>query len=159
MLASTLGSEFIPASDNGQITGNLELPAGANVERTKEIAKRLENKIKKDFPEVKTFTYTVGVPGDDDDNSFAMMNASGSNYMSFRVRLKDLEDRKKDMFQIADELRQEIGTYTEVKKYSVSAGGGGGMTSGSTINVEIFGYDFETTEGLAYTLKDRMEKM
>lgn len=159
LLASTLGSEFIPASDNGQITGNLELPAGANVERTKEIAKRLENKIKKDFPEVKTFTYTVGVPGDDDDNSFAMMNASGSNYMSFRVRLKDLEDRKKDMFQIADELRQEIATYTEVKKYSVSAGGGGGMTSGSTINVEIFGYDFETTEGLAYTLKEKMEKM
>lgn len=159
LLAGTIGSEFIPASDNGQITGNLELPAGANVERTKEIAKRLENKIKKDFPEVKTFTYTVGVPGDDDDNSFAMMNTSGSNYMSFRVRLKDLEDRKKDMFQIADELRQEIGTYTEVKKYSVSAGGGGGMTSGSTINVEIFGYDFETTEGLAYTLKDKMEKM
>lgn len=159
LLASTLGSEFIPASDNGQITGNLELPAGANVERTKEIAKRLENKIKKDFPEVKTFTYTVGVPGDDDDNSFAMMNASGSNYMSFRVRLKDLEDRKKDMFQIADELRQEIATYTEVKKYSVSAGGGGGMTSGSTINVEIFGYDFKTTEGLAYTLKEKMEKM
>lgn len=159
LLASTLGSEFIPASDNGQITGNLELPAGANVERTKEIAKRLENKIKKDFPEVKTFTYTVGVPGDDDDNSFAMMNASGSNYMSFRVRLKDLKDRKKDMFQIADELRQEIATYTEVKKYSVSAGGGGGMTSGSTINVEIFGYDFKTTEGLAYTLKEKMEKM
>ena len=159
LLASTLGSEFIPASDNGQITGNLELPAGANVERTKEIAKRLENKIKKDFPEVKTFTYTVGVPGDDDDNSFAMMNASGSNYMSFRVRLKALEDRKKDMFQIADELRQEIATYTEVKKYSVSAGGGGGMTSGSTINVEIFGYDFKTTEGLAYTLKEKMEKM
>ncbi|MBQ2386524.1 MAG: efflux RND transporter permease subunit [Bacteroidales bacterium] len=159
LLASTLGSEFIPASDNGQITGNLELPAGANVERTKEIAKRLENKIKKDFPEVKTFTYTVGVPGDDDDNSFAMMNASGSNYMSFRVRLKDLEDRTKDMFQIADELRQEIATYTEVKKYSVSAGGGGGMTSGSTINVEIFGYDFKTTEGLAYTLKEKMEKM
>lgn len=159
LLAGTIGSEFIPASDNGQITGNLELPAGANVERTKEIAKRLENKIKKDFPEVKTFTYTVGVPGDDDDNSFAMMNTSGSNYMSFRVRLKDLEDRKKDMFQIADELRQEIGTYTEVKKYSVSAGGGGGMTSGSTIDVEIFGYDFETTENLAYTLKEKMEKM
>lgn len=159
LLAGTIGSEFIPASDNGQITGNLELPAGANVERTKEIAKRLENKINKDFPEVKTFTYTVGVPGDDDDNSFAMMNTSGSNYMSFRVRLKDLEDRKKDMFQIADELRQEIGTYTEVKKYSVSAGGGGGMTSGSTIDVEIFGYDFETTENLAYTLKEKMEKM
>ena len=28
-----LGSEFIPASDNGQITGSMELPSGANVER------------------------------------------------------------------------------------------------------------------------------
>ncbi len=159
LLAGTLGSEFIPASDNGQITGNLELPTGANVERTKEIAERLQQKISKDFPEVKTFTYTVGVPGDDDNNSFAMMNASGSNYMSFRVRLKDLEDRKKDMFQIADELREEIGTYTEVKKFSVSAGGGGGMTSGSKIDVEIFGYDFDVTEKIANELKSKMEKM
>lgn len=159
LLGSTLGSDFIPASDNSHITGNISLPAGANVERTKEIAKRFQNKLKTDFPEVKQFTYDVGVPGDDSENSFAMMNASGSNYMSFRIKLTDVEERKRDMFEIADELRKEIASYTEVEKFSVSAGGQGGMTSGSTIDAEIFGYDFETTERIAQTLKAEMEKM
>lgn len=159
LLGSTLGSDFIPASDNSHITGNISLPAGANVERTKEIAKRFQNKLKTDFPEVKQFTYDVGVPGDDSENSFAMMNASGSNYMSFRIKLTDVEERKRDMFEIADELRKEIASYTEIEKFSVSAGGQGGMTSGSTIDAEIFGYDFETTERIAQTLKAEMEKM
>ena len=159
LLGSSIGTDFIPASDNSHITGNLSLPAGANVDRTKEIAKRFQAKLEKDFPEVKQFTYDVGVPGDDSDNSFAMMNASGSNYMSFRIKLTDVEKRKRDMFEIADELRKEIASYTEVEKFSVSAGGQGGMTSGSTIDVEIFGYDFETTEKIAQTIKSEMEKM
>ena len=159
LLGSSIGTDFIPASDNSHITGNLSLPAGANVDRTKEIAKRFQAKLEKDFPEVKEFTYDVGVPGDDSDNSFAMMNASGSKYMSFRIKLTDVEKRKRDMFEIADELRKEIASYTEVEKFSVSAGGQGGMTSGSTIDVEIFGYDFETTEKIAQTIKSEMEKI
>lgn len=159
LLGSAIGTDFIPASDNSHITGNLSLPAGANVDRTKEIARRFQAKLEKDFPEVKQFTYDVGVPGDDSDNSFAMMNASGSNYMSFRIKLTDVEKRKRDMFEIADELRKEIASYTEVEKFSVSAGGQGGMTSGSTIDVEIFGYDFETTEKIAQTIKSEMEKI
>lgn len=159
LLGSSIGTDFIPASDNSHITGNLSLPAGANVDRTKEIARRFQAKLEKDFPEVKQFTYDVGVPGDDSDNSFAMMNASGSNYMSFRIKLTDVEKRKRDMFEIADELRKEIASYTEVEKFSVSAGGQGGMTSGSTIDVEIFGYDFETTEKIAQTIKSEMEKI
>ena len=159
VMAGRLGSEFIPASDNGQITGNIELPAGANVDRSKEIAQRLEKAIAEKVPEKKSFTYTVGTPSDDDNNSFAMMNASGSNYISFRLRLKDVEERKRDMFSIAEELRKEIGSYTEVNKFSVSAGGGGGMTSGSTVDVEIFGYDFNVTEKIADSLKNSMERM
>ena len=159
LLGSAIGTDFIPASDNSHITGNLSLPAGANVDRTKEIAKRFQAKLEKDFPEVKQFTYDVGVPGDDSDNSFAMMNASRSNYMSFRINLTDVKKRKRDMFEIADELRKEIASYTEVEKFSVSAGGQGGMTSGSTIDVEIFGYDFETTEKIAQTIKSEMEKI
>lgn len=153
-----LGSEFIPASDNGQITGSMELPSGANVERSKEIAARLGEKIKK-IPEIRTYTYTVGTPSEDDDNSFAMMNTSGSNYISFRIRLYDYKDRDKSMFEVAEELRKEIDTYTEVKKFSVTAGGDGGMTSGSTIDLEIFGHDFETTGRIADSVKVAMEKI
>lgn len=158
LAATSLGTEFIPASDNGQISGSIELPAGANVDRAKEIAERVQKKVQ-DYPEVQTFTYTVGVPGDDDNNSFALMGTSGSNYISFRMKLIDYKKRKRNMFEVADELRNEIATYTEVTKFSVSAGGQYGMTTGSSIDVQIFGYDFKITEKIADTLKAKMENM
>lgn len=159
-LGSTIGTEYIPASDNSQISGSMELPAGANVERAKEVAKRFEAKIKKDFPEVKMFTYTVGVPGDDDDNTYSMMQTSGSNYISFRARLYDVEDRKRDMFELADLMRDEIATYAEVDKFAVTAGGQkGGVGTGSTIDLELLGYDIDKTREIADTIKAKMERM
>ncbi|MDR0971080.1 MAG: efflux RND transporter permease subunit [Bacteroidales bacterium] len=154
-----IGSEMIPASDNGQISGNFELPVGANVERSRVVAKRFETFINKNYPEVKNFSYTLGIPADDDDNTWAQMQTSGTNYVSFRVRTKDLKDRKKSIFEIAEGLRKELASYTEIYKYQVTAGGQNGMMGGSTVDVEILGYDFATTENLAKQVRQKMNEL
>lgn len=159
MLTFGIGTEFIPASDNGQISGNFQLPVGANTERSKEIAKKFEASIKKQYPEIKTLSYTVGIPAEDDNNSWAQMQASGSNYVSFRIKLKKLKERDKDIFEISEGLRKELASYPELYKYKVDAGGGGGMTSGSMVDIEILGYDFETTEKIAHDIKEKMGKI
>jgi HAE1 family hydrophobic/amphiphilic exporter-1 len=159
LLASRIGSEFIPASDNSQISGNFELPIGANVERTKIIASQFEKVVKEKYPEIITFTYTVGTPSEDDDNSWAQMQTSGSNYVSFRLKLCDIDDRERDIFEISEGLRKELSSYPELYRYNILPGGGGGMTSGSTVDVEILGYDFEETEKIAKEIKDKMSKI
>lgn len=156
MLSFGIGSEFIPQSDNSQISGNFQLPVGANVERSKVIAKKFESAIKKKYPEITTLSYTVGIPSEDDNNSWAQMQTSGSNYVSFRIKLSDIDERKRDIFEISEEIRQELSTYPELYKYNVVAGGSNGMTSGSTVDVEILGYDFDVTEKLAKEIKEKM---
>ncbi|MDD4001429.1 MAG: efflux RND transporter permease subunit [Bacteroidales bacterium] len=158
MLSFGVGSEFIPASDNSQISGNFQLPVGANVERSKVIAKKFETAIKKKYPEITTLSYTVGIPSEDDNNSWAQMQTSGSNYVSFRIKLLDIKERKRDIFEISEGIRQELASYTELYKYNVLAGGGDGMTSGSTVDIEILGYDFDATEKIAKEIKEKMSK-
>ncbi|MDD3668208.1 MAG: efflux RND transporter permease subunit, partial [Bacteroidales bacterium] len=149
-------SEFIPQSDNSQISGNFQLPVGANVERSKVIAKKFESAIKKKYPEISTLSYTVGIPSEDDNNSWAQMQTSGTNYVSFRIKLSNVKERKRDIFEISEGIRQELSTYPELYKYNVVAGGSNGMTSGSTVDVEILGYDFDVTEKLAKEIKEKM---
>lgn len=156
MLSFGIGSEFIPQFDNSQISGNFQLPVGANVERSKVIAKKFESAIKKKYPEITTLSYTVGIPSEDDDNSYAQMQTSGSNYVSFRIKLSDLKERKRDIFEISEGIRQELSTYPELYKYNVVAGGSNGIISGSTVDVEILGYDFDVTEKLAKEIKEKM---
>ena len=155
ILSFGIGSEFIPQFDNGQISGNFQLPVGANVERSKVIAKKFESTIKKKYPEISTLSYTVGIPSEDDDDSWAQMQTSGSNYVSFKIKLSDLKERKRDIFEISEGIRQELSTYPELYKYNVVAGGSG-ITSGSTVDVEILGYDFDVTEKLAKEIKEKM---
>jgi HAE1 family hydrophobic/amphiphilic exporter-1 len=159
VLMSSVGSEFIPASDNAQITGTITLPVGANVNRAREIGQRFENDVKKEFAkEIKTMTITVGTPADDDDNTWALLNSTGTNVISVRMRLTDFKEREKDMFLISERMRQILAGYTEVAKYNIIAGGqNGGFGGGSTVDAEIYGYDFKVTEDLAQKIKKIME--
>jgi len=156
ILATQIGSEFFPASDNGQISGTIELPIGANVDRARDVYQRFEAKIKKDFPEIESTTFTIGALSDDSDNSWAAMQTNASNIISMNIRLSDFEKRDRDIFEIAELMRKEISTYTEVDKFNIIAGGNGGMTSGSTVDVEIYGYDFLVTENIAKEVQTKM---
>jgi len=159
VLMKFIGTEFMPASDNAQISGSIELPAGANVDRSKAIALRFQKEIMAQYPEIKTLTYTVGVPSDDESNAMALMSTSGSNYISFRVKLPSIKERKRNMFEIADGMRKLLASYPEVKKSAVTAGGQNRITAGSTVDVEIYGYDFNTTTQLADSIKAKMQKI
>ncbi len=160
LLTFGIGSEFIPVSDNSQISGSFELPVGANVDRSKAIAKKFENVIKKKYPEILTFSYTVGIPGDDDNNTWAQMQTSGTNYIAFRIQLTNVKKRKRNMSEISDGLRKELATYTELNKFQVTPGGSMSMMGGgSTVDIEILGYDFNKTGKIATDVKAKMEKI
>lgn len=159
-LVNFLGTDFIPASDNAQISGNIELPAGASVERSKVIAERFHKYVKENYPDLENMTYTVGTPSDDEDNSYSLMQTSGDNYISFRMKFNAVAERDKTIYEISDSLRKELASYPEVSKYKVTpTGQDGGMTGGSTVEVQILGYDFEKTTALAQQYKEKLAKI
>ena len=159
-LVKFIGTDFVPSSDNAMISGSFELPAGASVERSKAVAERFYGYMKQTYPdEMIQMTYTVGTPADDSDNSFALMQTSGTNYVSYRIKFKPIKERDRTIFEIAELMRHEVESYPEVAKSTVTAGGSSGMTSGSNIEVHIYGYDLEKTSKLASEFKEKMSQV
>ncbi|MGP1515097.1 MAG: efflux RND transporter permease subunit [Bacteroidales bacterium] len=160
LLIKFIGTDFIPASDNAQISGSIELPAGASMERSRVIAERFYNYAKAKFPEMKYMYYTIGTASEDENNSFILMQTSGDNCISFRMKFVDIAERKRTIYDMADLMREQIASYPEIARSSVIPGGQqGGMTGGSNIEVDIYGYDFETTTNIAKQYKERMSRM
>ena len=147
-----LETEFFPQSDQGRLTVNVELPAGTSQEVTGEFARRLYNQIVEQVPEIVRCSFTYGQA--DASNTFASMRSNGANVMSMNINLGSMEDRDRSTAEIADIIRADLAMYPEVKKGMVSEGMG--MGGASSIDVEIYGYDFETTDRVSQAIKERL---
>lgn len=157
-LMKFVGTEFFPTQDNGRIGVNLELPIGTRVEKAREVMARLDAKWRKEFPEIMVLNYTVGPASS--DNTFASLSDNGSHIISMNVRLQDPGDRERGIKEIAEEMRHDLDrNFPEFKKAQVNVGGGRGQGMGgqSTVDFEIYGYDFNETDSVAKTLKKILE--
>ncbi|MDO4972217.1 MAG: efflux RND transporter permease subunit [Bacteroidales bacterium] len=152
-LAKFIGSEFFPVSDNGRLGVTLELPIGTRVDMAKDLSLRLHEEWKKKYPEIDKYNYTVGQAST--DNSFASMQSNGSHIISMNIKLKPLAERTRSLTEIAALMREDLKKYPELTKYMVNVGGnrGGGMSGQSTLDYEVYGYDFEKTDSVAQRLK------
>ena len=146
-------TEFMPKSDDGRLTLQLELPAGTGQGITRNLAHELYGKITGAVPEIVNCSYSLGQA--DSDNSFAAMQTNGTHVISFNINVGSMEDRVRSTAEIADVVRGILADYPEFKKVRVTEGGGG-MGGASTVDIEIYGYDFETTDRVAKELQGKM---
>ena len=157
-LMKGVGTEFIPTQDNARIGVNMELPIGTRVEQAREVTGRLDSLWRAKYPEILVTNYTVGPASS--DNTFASLSDNGSHIISMNVRLKSSNDRDRGIVEIAADMRKDIETqFPDIKKAQVNVGGGrgAGMGGQSTIDFEIYGYDFDETDKVARDLKQILE--
>ena len=147
-------TEFFPKSDDGRITVQLELPAGTGQNVTRELGYEIYQKFAAAIPEIVNCSYALGQA--DSDNSFAAMQTNGTHVVSYNINIGSMEDRERSLGEIATVVRGILADYPEFKKVRVTEGGQGGMGGASTVDLEIYGYDFETTDIVA---KEAQEKM
>ena len=153
LLGPSIKTEYFPHADQGRLTVSIELNAGTSQEVTGEFARNFYNRICEEIPEIKICSYTFGQA--DTDNAFASMQTNGSNIISMNINLGSMEDRKRSSSEIADIVRADLKEYPEIHKGTVSEGMGG-MGSAASVAVEIYGYDFQTTDRIANELRDKM---
>ena len=146
-------TEFMPKSDDGRITLQLELPAGTGQNITRSIAHELHGKFAAAIPEIVNISYALGQA--DSDNSFAAMQTNGTHVVSYNINVGSMEDRERSTADIADVIRGILADYPEFKKIKVTEGGGG-MGGASTVDIEIYGYDFETTDRVAKEIQTKL---
>ena len=153
LLGPYIKSEYFPHSDQGRLTVSIELNAGTSQEVTGEFARNFYNRVREQVPEIKICSYTYGQA--DSDNAFASMQTNGSNVISMNINLGSMELRKRSASEIADIIRADIREYPEIHKGTVTEGMGG-MGGAATVDVEIYGYDFATTDRVAKDIQARM---
>ncbi len=148
-----VGTEFFPTQDNGRLGVSLELPIGTRVEIADEVTYRLAKEWREKYPEIKVLNYTTGQASS--DNTYASLQNNGSHIVSMNITLVDPSDRERKITEIAESMREDLKNYPEFKKQQVNVGGsrGSGMGGQSTIDYEIYGYDFEETDTVAQELK------
>lgn len=153
-LMKFVGTEFIPTQDNSRLGVSLELPIGSRVELAEEVTGRLDSLWRAKYPEILVSNYTVGPASS--DNTFASLSDNGPHIISMNIRLKNPKDRDRNITEVADDMRKDIDDlFPDFKKAQVNVGGGrgAGMGGQSTVDFEIYGYDFEETDSVARQLK------
>lgn len=156
-LLKFVGTEFFPMADNGRLGVKLELPIGTRVEISRDVAERLAKEWREKYPEINVMNYTTGQASS--DNTFASLQDNGPHIVSFNIRLSDPGDRERGILEIAAMMRKDLEKYPELKKSQVNVGGnrGGSMGGQSTVDFEIYGYDFAETDSVARQLSEALK--
>ena len=154
-IAPAVKTEFFPMQDNGRIAVKVKLPVGTRQEITRDVALRISNQFRQNYPEITVLNATLGVA--DTDNAFASIQDNGTHYISFNITLTDKTERERGLAEIGDLMRKDLDGYSEIRTYEVvETGQGGGAGGQSKVDIELYGYDFEDTDRVAEDIKQIM---
>jgi HAE1 family hydrophobic/amphiphilic exporter-1 len=148
---------IFPQADQGQISAEIVLQAGIRVDESVKIARMVDAYINKEIPEKDLVSTSAG--SDDEAGFAALFQKSGSNIVNVTIALVKASERERTVFEIADGLRNYLSTFPEIVKYKVLTGDGGMAMSSNTVDVEIYGYDFNQTTALANQVAERVKKV
>jgi HAE1 family hydrophobic/amphiphilic exporter-1 len=156
IIVGWVGTENFPAQDSGFVSATIEMPVGTRMEITRDVCQKLYEKWKKKYPEIDMVNYNVGQASS--KNIFgSLFSKNSSNVGNFSIRLVNMEKRTRSSFAITDSIRNDINNMPEIRKSTVQEGGGMSMMGGqSTIDVEIYGYDFDATDKVAKELAKKI---
>ena len=160
LLLPTIKTEFFPTQDNARIGVKIQLPIGTRQEITRDLAIKINQEFTDKYPEINILNFSEGQAST--DNTFAQLSESGTHIISFNISLHSVGVRleksgsDRGLIEICELMRNDLAEYPEIKKFEVTAGGGGGMGGETTVDIEIYGYDFEETDRVAQEVAERM---
>jgi HAE1 family hydrophobic/amphiphilic exporter-1 len=151
-LLPRIGTEFMPRTDQGQINISVETPIGTRLGITSEVAKDVEEIVRKNVPEVKYILAQVGSGG-----GMMGFGGEGSNNASVTVKLVDLAKRKRSSKEVIDTLRsvfKQEQTRLGMTKIRLAQAEEGppGLFGGAPISIDIRGYDLKEADKLAHEI-------
>lgn len=153
-----IGTDFMPQTDEGRLSLTIELQRGTRVEETIKTARDIEKRIKRLAPEVLVISTSTG-SSDDESGFSSLFSSSSNNKITMTIRTTKKYERKRSIFDIAEKIRKELDTMPEVITYTVSSAGNMGNMSSNTVDVEIYGHDFDQTNALSAKLEKRIESL
>ncbi|MDR1402344.1 MAG: efflux RND transporter permease subunit [Tannerellaceae bacterium] len=161
LLLPAVKTEFFPTQDNARISVSVELPVGIRQDITRDLAFKINKEFTEKYPEIEVISFSEGQANT--DNTFAQLSANGTHIIEFNISLYSIGVRKeksgsdRGLIEICESIRLDLAAYAEIKKFEVMAGGGASMGSETTVDIEIYGYDFAETDKVAAEIAGRMK--
>jgi HAE1 family hydrophobic/amphiphilic exporter-1 len=147
-----IGGEFMPKTDQSFIQIRVERETRASLTATDKTFRKIEKIIDEEVPEADNVQISFGM-----GEGFAAMFGSGSNRGEINISLPDVNNRKRDSFEIESILRKR---FEKLPGTKITMESGGMMFgSGGDIEIKIFGYDRKITTTLCDELEERMKKV
>jgi len=150
-----IGTDFMQQSDAGRLTVTAELQRGTRIEETLKTARRLEARFTELVPEIEMISTSAG--SNDESGFAALFSSTTNNKISMTVVCNDKNERTRSITDIAEVLRKEMLEYPEITdgKAEIASNFMGGAAS--TVDVEIYGYDFDETNVFAQKVKQAIK--
>jgi len=143
-LLPQVGIEFVPATDNGELTVEMETPVGSSLQYTAVKANQL-TELLREFPEVSQ-TYTT----------VSATNSSGDNTATILVKLVDAEERELTPTELAPTMRNALLQVPGVSVEVGVAGSFGGLSK--PIQVNLYGEDLDMLASISSEMAERMRQ-
>jgi HAE1 family hydrophobic/amphiphilic exporter-1 len=151
LLVPLIGSEAMPATDEGQVRISGELEAGTRLELTDQAFQDLERKAREAVPELQTMVTSVG----------GGFRSSGGSSGQISLNLLPRRQRSRSDAQIAEDLRRRLsGTPGLTLRTRTSQGFflmRGGSSNTERIQIEVRGYDLAAGRQLAGRIRELVE--
>ncbi|MCR4326366.1 MAG: efflux RND transporter permease subunit [Candidatus Roizmanbacteria bacterium] len=144
-------NEFFPKTDYELIYVNLDLPAGTTTNAVLSESKKLFDDLRK-TSETEFTTLDLGNTIDVNTGGYGDQKSSAL----FTIRLPKKEQRSKESFEIAEQLRNEYKQYTAGTLSVVEVSGGPPV--GADIQMSLLGEDLHKLDGYADKLISYLEK-
>ncbi len=150
LILPTIPTELVPQADEGEVTVSARLASGIRVERSEQIAQRIEELIEANVPEMTTLVSSAG------GGFMGGMMGGTSSTVNINVKLKPRGERTRTSDQIATALRAVITGIPGTAITTRASGGnqqltralGGGGTD-SRLAVEVRGEDLDESRRIA----------
>ncbi len=143
-------TEFFPASDERLLFVNISATPGFKLDETDAIARKAEHVLLK-YPDIRNFSTIVGKPGLS-QNAADNTPRNSTDVASITVRLSDPEERDIPSYDLATQIRNDMGSIQDATISVESLQGG--PPSGAAFEARISGDDADTLDRIARDLRD-----
>lgn len=158
-LATTIGTDYIPEFDAGDVVAVIETEPGTSAAATEQIAIKVEEIFREEIPE-QVSSYTIA--GQTEKGILTTISFSeGKNIATIGAHLTLPENRKRSAKEIARVVRDRIAEIPEIEKFHVT---GGSMLSSALlgnlkpIEVKITGDNLDALSSTADKIKELMDR-
>lgn len=148
-LTPMIGSEFFPASDQGQITVSVEMPNGTVIEETDRVTKQVESIVAK-IPELDLMATMIGSDGN------PVAATASANKAQIIVLLVDVLERNRSSEEIAQDLRKQL---ENIAGPELTVSATAGFSTGSPVDITLRGDDLEVLKEIGSIMKEEVKNV